>query len=123
MDNGALQRIQEAKLKRLEELEVQAAMHGSTAPPHIITERDALRSELGFLDVALNPQLSSETKRALRRFDQLELVVNVVAGLVQRVSAMEQRDLANGKQRWVRQQVLNAWLAAISVGVLYLIFR
>jgi hypothetical protein len=71
----------------------------------------------------LNPQFGSETKRALRRFDQLELVVNVVAGLVQRLTLLEQRIDRDGGQRWVRQQILNAWLALITIGVLYLILR
>lgn len=123
MDSTALHRIQEAKLKRLEELEVQAATQGNATPPHILTERDGLRAELGFIDVVLNPQLGSETKRALRRFDQLDLVVNVVAGLVQRVSAMEKNQVADAAQRRIRQQVLNAWLFVISIGVLYLVFR
>lgn len=123
MDNGALQRIQEAKMRRLEELEVQAAGFGTSAPPHIVTERDALRGELGFLDAVTNPPIGAETRRAMKRFDQLELVVNVVAGLVQRVSAMEQSHAADARQRWIRQQVVNAWMAAISIGILYLIFR
>jgi hypothetical protein len=97
MDSNALQRIQEAKIRRLEELEVQAAARGNNAPPEVLTERDALRAELGFIDV--------------------------VAGLVQRLTLLEQRIDRDGGQRWVRQQILNAWLALITIGVLYLILR
>lgn len=123
MDSTALHRIQGAKLRRLEELEVQAAARGANTPPEVLTERDALRIELGIIDAALNPQIGSETKRALRRFDQLDLVVNVVAGVVQRLSTLEQRIDQDSSQRWVRQQILNAWLALITIGVLYLILR
>lgn len=123
MDNDALKRIHDAKLKRLEELEVQAATHGTLAPPHIINERDSLRAELGFIDAATNPPIDAQTKRVLKRFDQLELVVNVVAGLVQRVTTMEQAYQRDAAQRTIRQHVLNAWLAVITIGVLYLVLR
>lgn len=123
MDSDALRRIQEAKIRRLEVLEEQAASLGGTAPPHIITERDTLRAELGFIDALTNPPIGAETRRAMKRFDQLDLVVNVVAGLVQRVSTMEASYKSDAAQRLIRQHILNAWLAIITIGVLYLVFR
>lgn len=123
MDSNALQRIQEAKLRRLEELEVQAATHGTTAPPHIITERDALRTDLDLIGAVTDPPIGADLRRALRRYDQLDFNLNVTAGLVQRVTKIEEALTRDAAQRPLRQWILNGWLCIISIGVLYLIFR
>lgn len=123
MDSTALQRIQQAKLDRLEELEVQAAMHGNSAPPHILTERDALRTDLDLIGAVTDPPIGADLRRALRRYDQLDFNLNVTAGLVQRVTKIEEALTRDAAQRPIRQWILNGWLFAISIGILYLVIR
>lgn len=115
--------LREVKQRRLEALEIQAAELGNATPPHITTEMEQIKAGLIALTVAEVPEIQEDVKRVLRRYDQLDLVVQTLAGVVVRLTQQEQRSERDGAERIRRQTVLNAWLALLSLGVFYLIIR
>ncbi len=122
MRDEVLQRVRALKLRRLEEIEIQIAAKGEyDAEPHLITERDDLKKQLGLADAVLNSGLDDETRKLFRRYDQADLNIAVLSNVVQRVTAIEEWLVFERSLRPMRQRILNIWLLLISAGVLLLL--
>lgn len=115
MRDEALAKIKTARLRRLEVLEEQIAIVGeSNADPAQLIERDKLRETLGIVEAA-DPTIDDETRRVLRRYDQADLNINVLANVVKRLTALEEWWSTDNVKRGQRQTVLNLWLGAITI--------
>lgn len=122
MRDAALQRIQTAKIRRLEIMEEQIATVGEIhAEPSLITERDDLKKQLGLVSAVVDGSVDDETRRLLRRYDQADLNIAVLSNVVQRVSALEEWIGFDRGSRESRQRVLNLWLGLISAVVLIIL--
>ena len=122
MRDEVLQRIKTAKLRRLEVLEEQIAMIGEAhAEPQQLTERDDLKKQLGLAEAILSSGLDDETRKIFRRYDQVDLNIAVLSNIVQRVSSLEEWISVDRGSREHRQRVLNAWLLALTIGILLLV--
>lgn len=122
MRDEVLQRIREAKLRRLEILEEQIASVGEAyAEPQQRIERDDLKKFLGLSAAVVDGGLSEEDRRLFRRYDQADLNIAVLSNVVQRVTSLEEWIAVDRALRPARQRVLNAWLLLISVALLVLL--
>jgi hypothetical protein len=118
----ALQKIREAKLRRLEILEEQIAARGEyDADPKLTIERDDLKKALGLVDAVSNGGIDEETRKVLRRYDQVDLNISVLSNLVMRVTALEEWIGFDRTTRGKRQKVLDLWLGALTVLLLALV--
>lgn len=121
MQDEAIERIRAAKLRRLEELEVQIAVHGEIdSPPHLLTQRDQLRTELGLLDPIGKPPIDAATRRTVRKYyqDDLDFLMDQLAKFGQRLTSLEETVRLDLAARRPRQLVLNVWLGGISATVI-----
>jgi hypothetical protein len=123
MDSRPLDAVREAKERRLAILEERAAQRGIDAPAEVVSEISDLRAQLDIIAAATNPPIDEPIRRALRRYDQIDFNISVTAGLMGRVTKIEEAIKSDKAQRIVRQWVLNTWLFLITAGVLYLILR
>ena len=124
MRDEVLQRIREAKLRRLEILEEQIAAVGEAyAEPQQRIERDDLKKFLGLSAAVVDGGLSEEDRRLFRRYDQADLNIAVLSNVVQRVTSLEEWIAVDRALRPERQRVLNAWLLLISAGMLIILGR
>ena len=124
MRDEVLQRIREAKLRRLEILEEQIASVGEAyAEPQQRIERDDLKKFLGLSAAVVDGGLSEEDRRLFRRYDQADLNIAVLSNVVQRVTSLEEWIAVDRALRPARQRVLNAWLLLISAGMLIILGR
>lgn len=122
MRDEVLQRIREMKLRRLEILEEQIAAVGEPyAKPQELIERDDLKKFLGFSSAVVEGGLSEEDRKLFRRYDQVDLNISVLSGLVQRVTSLEEWIAVDRALRPGRQRVLNAWLFLVSAGLLIIL--
>ena len=122
MRDEVLQRIREAKLRRLEILEEQIASVGEAyAEPQQRIERDDLKKFLGLSAAVVDGGLSEEDRRLFRRYDQADLNIAVLSNVVQRVTSLEEWIAVDRALRPARQRVLNAWLLLISIALLLLL--
>lgn len=122
MRDEVLQRIREAKLRRLEILEEQIASVGEAyAEPQQRIERDDLKKFLGLSAAVVDGGLSEEDRRLFRRYDQADLNIAVLSNVVQRVTSLEEWIAVDRALRPARQRVLNAWLLLISIALLVLL--
>lgn len=116
MRDEALAKIRQAKIRRLEGIELQIATHGeSSAPIELITERDDLRREVGIVGAVADGAMDDSTRKLLRRYDQADLNLNVMTNLVQRVTHMEEWLASDRGERGKRQLYLNLWLGAMTI--------
>lgn len=116
MRDEALAKIRQAKIRRLEHIELQIATHGEpTAPIELITERDDLRREVGIVGAVADGAIDDTTRKLLRRYDQADLNLNVMTNLVQRVTRIEEWTSADRGDRARRQLYLNLWLGAMTI--------
>lgn len=116
MRDEALAKIRQAKIRRLEGIEIQIAQHGeSHAPIELLTERDDLRREVGIVGAVADGAIDDSTRRLLRRYDQADLNINVMTNLVQRVTHMEEWLSSERGERARRQLYLNLWLGAMTI--------
>jgi hypothetical protein len=101
------------ELRRLAELEKQAALRGPQTEPAVLVEIQDLRHKYG-----------TSTSRFVRppggrdRTIDFDFLMNTVSAALQRVAAIEKHQEQDGKARNTRQLVLNIWLGAISMGVI-----
>lgn len=124
MRDEALEKIQEAKLSRLEILEIQIATVGEThAEPSQITERNQLKNQLGLVNVFADSPINDdpEMRQWIRQRDQKDLNAIVWSGLVTRVTNLEEWIAFDRASRPSRQRVLNIWLGLLSIGMLLII--
>ena len=122
MRDEVLQRIREAKLRRLEILEEQIASVGEAyAEPQQRIERDDLKKFLGLSAAVVDGGLSEDDRKLFRRYDQADLNIAVLSNVVQRVTSLEEWIAVDRALRPARQRVLNAWLLLISVALLVLL--
>lgn len=113
------------ELRRLAELEKQAAMHGPQTEPAVLIEIQELRHKHG-----LGPD-----RRALdgrRRSDlEYDFLMSTVAAALQRLTAIEARMAGDDADRARRQRVMDTALGAlgalvlvqIAIGVLMRVWR
>ncbi len=115
MRDVALEKIRAAHLRRLEILEEQIAINGeTTANPAQIAERDRLRETLGIVEAA-DPTIDDETRRVLRRYDQADLNINVLANVVKRLTIVEEWLAFDRGDRGRRQMVMNVWMIVLTI--------
>lgn len=106
------------ELRRLGELEKQAAMHGPRTEPEILIEIQDLRHKYG---AATGPTMAGRFVRPPGQRDQkldYDFLMNTVAGVLRRMLAIEERNKNEDSTRPRRQVVLNLWLGAISAALL-----
>lgn len=116
MRDEALAKIRQAKIRRLETIEVQIATHGeANAPPELLTEREDLRREIGIVGAVADGAIDDATRRLLRRYDQADLNLNVLTNLVQRVTQVEEWLTNDRTERARRQLYLNLWLGTMTI--------
>lgn len=116
MRDEALIKIREAKIRRLEAIELQVAMHGeANAPAELLNERDDLRSATGIIGAVADGAIDDGTRKLLRRYDQADLNINVLTNLVKRVTTIEEWLTADRSERGKRQLALNLWLGAMTI--------
>lgn len=120
MRDEALDKIRTAKLSRLEVLEVQAAEFGLEAPPHLINERERLRTELGLLDSLGHPPIDAATRRTVRKYyqDDTDFFIDQLAKFGMRLTGLEDTVRTDLAARRPRQLVLNVWLGGITATVI-----
>ena len=122
MRDEALQKIREAKLRRLEILEEQIAARGEyDADPKLTIERDDLKKALGLVDAVSNGGIDEETRKVLRRYDQADLNISVLSNLVMRVTTLEEWFGFDRTARTRQQRTLVLWLGALTVLLLALV--
>lgn len=116
MRDEALVKIREAKIRRLEAIELQIAIHGEpNAPPELLNERDDLKSSTGIIGAVADGSVDDSTRKLLRRYDQADLNINVLTNLVQRVTRIEDWLTSDRTERGRRQLYLNLWLGAMTI--------
>lgn len=116
MRDEALAKIRQAKIRRLEGIELQIAQHGETnAPIELLNERDDLRQSIGIVGAVADGAIDDSTRKLLRRYDQADLNLNVMTNLVQRVTRMEEWFGVDRSERGRRQLYLNLWLGAMTI--------
>jgi len=118
-----LAELRDTKQRRLDALEVQASQFGFETPAHITNEIDQLRIDLARLSMADAPPVSDDVRKVLRRYDAIDLITQTVAGVVVRLTLIEQAYKADGGERVRRQVRLNLWLGLISFLLIVLIIR
>jgi len=112
----ALAKIRQAKIRRLEHIEIQIASAGDMhAPVELLNEREDLRREVGIVGAVADGNIDDSTRRLLRRYDQADLNLNVMTNLVQRVTRIEEWTAADHGERSRRQLYLNLWLGAMTI--------
>jgi hypothetical protein len=116
MRDEALAKIRQAKIRRLEHIEISIATAGDThAPVELLTERDDLRREIGIVGAVADGNIDDATRKLLRRYDQGDLNLNVLTNLVQRVTHIEEWLSSDRPERARRQLYLNLWLGAMTI--------
>jgi hypothetical protein len=100
------------ELRRLAELEKQAALYGPQTEPAVLIEIQELRHKHGAPARFVRPPGGRDA-----RLDY-DFLMNTVAAALQRVAAIEIRNTKEDADRPRRQFVLNLWLGAISAAVL-----
>jgi|KBSSwiStaDraftv2_1062776.scaffolds.fasta_scaffold140908_3 hypothetical protein len=116
MRDEALAKIRQAKIRRLEHIEIQIASAGDMhAPVELLNEREDLRREVGIVGAVADGAIDDSTRRLLRRYDQADLNLNVMTNLVQRVTRIEEWTAADHGERSRRQLYLNLWLGAMTI--------
>lgn len=119
-------KLRTIKQRRLDELELQAAVYGVGVPAAIAMEIDQLKLDLAALEPVTSPTPSDDVKDLLKRYNYMEYWQDVLAGALQRLTALEQGYHADKTARETRQRKLDGWLllltglviAAIVFGVL-----
>lgn len=101
------------ELRRLGELEKQAALYGPQTEPAVLVEIQDLRHKHG-----LSAGRRIRTDRTREAIDY-DFLMNVVAAALQRLTGVEETQKNDGAQRGARQMVLNVWLGIISAGVIF----
>jgi hypothetical protein len=101
------------ELKRLGELEKQAALFGPQTEPAVLVEIQDLRHRHG---ISAGRRVRTDRTRESLDYDFL---MNTVAAALQRLTAVESHQTADGQKRGRRQMVLNIWLGAITAVVVF----
>lgn len=99
--------IRDIELRRLEELERQAALHGPRTEPSVLLEIQDLHHKY------------PETRQNDRGFYMASLdydfLMNVVASALMRVTELEKDKIADKKDRLKRQVVQDVWKILITI--------
>lgn len=100
--------VRQAKLARLDVLELQAAQQGISTPPHITTEIRQLREELDLPVVVSSPPLErgvEEIKVHLQNvLREVQIAVNTGTKNMERLSRLEKQAEEDREERHERQQ-------------------
>ena len=99
--------IRDIELRRLQELEKQAAMHGPRTEPSILLEIQDLHHRY------------PETRVSDRGFYMASLdydfLMNVVASALMRVTELEKQKIEDDKDRYKRQVIQDVWKILITI--------
>lgn len=110
--------VAQMELRRLRELEKQAAIHGPQTEPAVLIEIQDLRHKYGALT---GPTAALRFVRPPGQRDpqiDYDLLVYNVSGMFRRILAIEERNGKEDSTRPRRQNILNIWLAAISAAII-----
>lgn len=105
--------IAQIELRRLAELEKQAATYGPSTEPAVLIEIQELRHKHGTSPGRFVRPAGQRDKQI-----DVDYLVNMVAGMFRRLIAIEDRNTKEDATRPRRQMVLNIWLGAISALVI-----
>lgn len=98
--------IRAMELRRLHELELQAAQYGPHTDPGVFIEIQELRTKY--------PHVRSDRNGEYDR-DEFLLLLNQVAGMLVRLTQLEQLFNSNNDQRKTRQLIHDLWMIVITV--------
>lgn len=93
-------------LRRLRELQLQAAQHGPHTDPGVLIEIQELRNKY--------PEVREVGISSNDRGDY-DFLMNVVAAALQRLTLLEQRNDKDDKRRINRQLIQDIWMITITV--------
>lgn len=110
--------IKAIELRRLAELEKQAALYGPQTEPAILVEIQDLRNKYGD---ARRPNATFAERRSNQALDY-DFLMNTVAAALQRLTIIETIVLGEKEKRPLHQAINMFWMAAISVALLYALF-
>jgi hypothetical protein len=99
--------VQAIELRRLTELQKQAALTGPHTPPHVLIEIQDIQNRYPHV----------RPRRADRAYSVLDydFLMNTVAAALERITKIEQHGLAERDSRVNRQLLHDAWMIAITV--------
>lgn len=100
------QEIRTLELRRLRELEKQAARDGPYTAPGVLIEIQDIYNKY--------PDAKRPKSRDNATLD-LDFLLNTVAAALQRITLLEQRDDANIRARLVRQFVHDLWMIILTI--------
>ncbi|MBL0830562.1 hypothetical protein JK320_25430 [Klebsiella pneumoniae] len=101
-----LRDIKIMELRRLRELQLQAAQHGPHTDPGVLIEIQELRNKY--------PEVREVGSHPNDRGDY-DFLMNVVAAALQRLTLLEQRSDKDDKRRINRQFIHDVWMITITV--------
>lgn len=95
-------KVRRIKMRRLEELEAQAATYGISAPPEITNEIDDLRDELEIVDNLERGKLDPPMQELLSRYDTGDQLIAFFRAQASKIRQLEQSvyDLADSFEQW-----------------------
>jgi hypothetical protein len=101
-DREHAERIRQTLLRRLRELEVQAATYGPSTPPHILIDIDDVKSKLSAVEPLAQNVTDPQILALLRRYDQLDLLTGFLTDQGKRLRVVETGliDLSNEVRQW-----------------------
>jgi hypothetical protein len=100
---------QEISDRRLERLEIQAALHGPLTEPSILIEIAELRNR--------RPSIRPLQRGGFVNELDFDLVRSTVAAALVRLNIIETNQAKDQQSRWLRQLIHDAWMVAITVMV------
>lgn len=100
-------KVRRIKLRRLGELEAQAASYGPATPPEITTEIEDLRAELEIVDNLERGGLDPPMQELLGRYDTSNQITAFFRAQAGRVRQLESSiaDLADRFDRWTESRI------------------
>ena len=101
--------IEEIDLRRLTELRKQAALLGPHTDPAILIEIQDLNNKHA------HPGGSRATRSSTRTTNDYDLLLNIVASGLQRLTMIEQQVRRDASKRITRQLIHDIWMIFISV--------
>ena len=114
--------IRKVKLKRLHELDLQAAAYGEyNVPPQVQMERSSLRDELGMVETAINAPARAEVSEELGAAGRFLVYHQQNREIKQSIAALaiDLEDFVTQSQDW--RSMHRQWLFIIGVAVVIIL--
>lgn len=105
------------EIRRLAELEKQAALYGPQTEPSVLIEIADLRNKYG----RTTPNVTVADRRSNAALDY-EFLMNTVAAALQRLTIIEAIVLSEQSRRPLHQAINMAWMLTITFLLLYALF-